>query len=353
MEYARYLSRLYLPGQWVALFFVYCLIGWIWESNYVSFKEKHWVNRGFMKGPCLPIYGVGGILMFIVGKPFGGNVVGAALACMFSADLMEYITGEAMERMFRVRYWDYSDQKFNLNGHICLSSTICWGVMSFLVIRYVQPFLGSLIVRIPYPILERVDFAVIAVAAGDFATSFKAAIDLRNLLIKTEAAYKRLNELQKELTERAAETVVEMKDRTVDTVVGVKDRTVDTVVGVKDRVVDTVVEVKDSAAETVVGMKDRTVETVVEMKDRTVDTVASMKDRTVDTVTSMKDRTADALSETREKIAQLQSSMKYGYTDSIGGLLKRNPDAVVRSNEGRLRRVTESLKEHFEHMDEA
>lgn len=32
------------------LFFVYCFVGWLWESCYVSVKQRRWVNRGFLRG---------------------------------------------------------------------------------------------------------------------------------------------------------------------------------------------------------------------------------------------------------------------------------------------------------------
>ena len=53
----------YTPGQWALLFFFYCFCGWVWESCYVSAKQRHWVNRGFLHGPLLPIYGSGAIII--------------------------------------------------------------------------------------------------------------------------------------------------------------------------------------------------------------------------------------------------------------------------------------------------
>ena len=60
----------YTIVQWLFFFYFYCFFGWCFESAYVSIKEKHFVNRGFMKGPFLPLYGSGAIMMLVVSKPF-------------------------------------------------------------------------------------------------------------------------------------------------------------------------------------------------------------------------------------------------------------------------------------------
>lgn len=51
--------------QWVLFFFCYCLIGWIWECFYVSVRKREWVNRGFLHGPVLPIYGSGALIVLL------------------------------------------------------------------------------------------------------------------------------------------------------------------------------------------------------------------------------------------------------------------------------------------------
>ena len=61
--------------QWLAFFIIYCFIGWCWESSFVSVKKKKWVNRGFMHGPLLPIYGSGAVLILFVSLPFKAHPV--------------------------------------------------------------------------------------------------------------------------------------------------------------------------------------------------------------------------------------------------------------------------------------
>ena len=117
----------YTVVQWLFFFYFYCFFGWCFESTYVSLKSKRPVNRGFMRGPFLPLYGSGGIMMLLVSRPFQDNLVMVFIAGCVGATVLEYVTGVVMEALFKVRYWDYSNQKFNFQGHICLSSSQAGG----------------------------------------------------------------------------------------------------------------------------------------------------------------------------------------------------------------------------------
>ena len=99
----------YSLSQWLFLFYFYCFLGWCVESTHVSIRQKppHWVNRGFMRGPFLPLYGSGAIMMLVVSAPFQHNLFLTYVAGCIGATILEYITGVTMEGLFKVRYWDY------------------------------------------------------------------------------------------------------------------------------------------------------------------------------------------------------------------------------------------------------
>ena len=105
----------YTTQQWLLYFYVYCFLGWIFESCYVSFRKKQWVNRGFLHGPFLPIYGSGAVMMLFVSEPFKDNLILTYFAGVVGATLLELVTGAAMEALLKVRYWDYSNQKIYLS----------------------------------------------------------------------------------------------------------------------------------------------------------------------------------------------------------------------------------------------
>lgn len=92
----------YTPGQWALLFFFYCFCGWVWESCYVSAKQRHWVNRGFLHGPLLPIYGSGAIIILFATLPVADNFWLVYFLGMLAATALEYVVGAVMEQLFKV-----------------------------------------------------------------------------------------------------------------------------------------------------------------------------------------------------------------------------------------------------------
>ena len=196
--------HVYTAGQWVLLFFFYCLCGWVWESCYVSARQRRWVNRGFLHGPLLPIYGSGAIIILFATLPVADSLPLIWLFGMLAATALEYVTGDVMERIFKVRYWDYSGQKFNLNGHICLTSSIAWGFFSILLVRFVHPPIGRLLARVPALFVDPLAFGLTILFTVDVVRSVQAALDLRKVLTKLTEENEDLRRLAKRAEVAAA-----------------------------------------------------------------------------------------------------------------------------------------------------
>ncbi len=185
--------------QWLFFFYFYCFVGWCIESTYVSIHQKRLVNRGFMRGPFLPLYGSGGIMMLVVSMPFQEHLILVYIAGCIGATILEYVTGATMEALFKVRYWDYSDKKFNFQGHICLGTSLAWGLLTILMTRLVHKPVEHLILMIPATMLTIATLLLTVGIACDFALSFKAAMDLRDVLVMMEKAKEELVHIQKRL----------------------------------------------------------------------------------------------------------------------------------------------------------
>ncbi len=184
--------------EWLSFFYFYCIFGWCFESTYVSFKERHLMNRGFLKGPWLPLYGSGAILVLWLTLPFQETPVLVYVVGALGATVLEYVTGETMVRLFRVRYWDYSSQKLQYRGHICLSSTIAWGFLSLLMVYVVHKPVEQFIFWMHEEAVAVLTFGITVCMVHDFSSAFREAMDLRAMLIQAE-------QLCAELEQRAAE----------------------------------------------------------------------------------------------------------------------------------------------------
>ena len=196
--------HVYSAGQWVLLFFFYCFCGWVWESCYVSVCQRRWVNRGFLRGPLLPIYGSGAIIILFATLPVAGNLWLVWLLGMLAATALEYVTGAVMEALFKVRYWDYSKQKFNLNGYICLSSSIAWGFFSILLVKFIHPPIARLLADVPSWLVDPLALVLTAVFTVDVVQSVQAALDLKEMLSKLTEENEELRRLAKRAEVAAA-----------------------------------------------------------------------------------------------------------------------------------------------------
>lgn len=185
--------------QWLLFFFIYCFLGWVWESCYVSAKNREWINRGFLHGPMLPIYGSGAIIVLLCTIGVRDQIVLTFLFGMIGATILEYVTGACMERLFRVRYWDYSHMPLNLKGYICLPVSLGWGVFSVLLMRVIHVPIENLVLQIPERIAEVVSVVCSSAFAVDFTLSFSEAMDLRDMLIRLSDSNEKIQRLQKRL----------------------------------------------------------------------------------------------------------------------------------------------------------
>lgn len=205
----------YEPQQWLLFFFFYCFCGWIWESCYVSVCKRRWVNRGFMHGPFLPLYGSGAIAILFLALPVRDNLFMIFILGMIGATILEFFTGIAMEKLFHMRYWDYTNMPLNLRGYISLPSSLLWGAFSIFLVRVVHRPVEHMILSLPNLVANVAAFVLTIVVVYDFALSFSEAMDLREVLAKATENAERIRELEKNLGKRL--------EKRVDVVVAVLD----------------------------------------------------------------------------------------------------------------------------------
>lgn len=204
---------IYTFSTWLFFFYFYCFLGWIWETCYVSVLKAKWVNRGFMRGPFLPIYGSGAIVVLIFTLPFRANAGLVFVAGMVSATVLEYFTGAAMERLFHVRYWDYSSQRLNLNGYICVTSSLAWGVFSVILTLYGHTPVERLVSRMSTNVLEVIVFVLTVYISIDMAESIREAINLKEVLLSLEENNEDFRRLQKHIEVASAFYGSELRER--------------------------------------------------------------------------------------------------------------------------------------------
>ena len=165
------------------LFIIYSITGWIIEVIATYPDTKCFVNRGFLIGPYCPIYGNCAIAMIFLLHNVTNPILLFVLSILICS-VGEYVTSYAMEKIFHARWWDYSKNKFNLNGRICLVNSLAFGVLGFLLIKFVNPFVVGLITKLSPIMINVLFYTMLTLFIIDNVISFKVIFKIKNMSIK-------------------------------------------------------------------------------------------------------------------------------------------------------------------------
>ncbi len=134
---------------YVWLFFLTAVFGWLWEGFLYLFKDEMYVNRGFLTGPWLPIYGIGAVMLELLFHRWRDHPVLIFLLSMLLCTVLEYAAGWYLESTWRIKWWDYSGMPVNLHGRICLLSSLLFGLGGMVLVWVISPLFYSLYRKIP------------------------------------------------------------------------------------------------------------------------------------------------------------------------------------------------------------
>ena len=161
------------------MFFIYSFTGWVIEVIYYGLTEGKFINRGFLAGPLCPVYGLGFYAAIWIFEPLNDSFFiiffGMATACT----LVELIAGVILYHTFHMRWWDYSDYKFNFRGYICLRFYVYWGIAASLGIYVLHPAVKWLIAHINYPVRIGILILFTVVLVADLVTTIITIVGFR------------------------------------------------------------------------------------------------------------------------------------------------------------------------------
>lgn len=147
------------------LFFLYSFTGWILEVIQAAFNQKRFVNRGFINSPLCISYGIGAVIITINTHEMTGLWI--FLVAMIDATVIEWFGGHFIEHFYHERWWDYSENKWNLDGYICVSHSIFWGILGYLGVRFANPFIFTIYKMIPDLIRHVIIFTLLTILIID------------------------------------------------------------------------------------------------------------------------------------------------------------------------------------------
>ncbi len=191
--------------------FIYSFLGWVWESCYVSVKEKKLVNRGFVTGPVCTIYGFGAVSVYLILKPVSGNLLLLYLGGVVVPTILEYLTAVLMENIFHTSWWDYSRNKYNFQGRICLGASLGWGIFSIILFYGFHPIVERIVSLYSVSVGKILVGAASLVYAVDFGMSFMNAMQIGEKLRNMDAVIDELSEYIQ--SSRLFRSTEELKER--------------------------------------------------------------------------------------------------------------------------------------------
>ena len=197
----------------LAFFLIYSCLGWCLEVVYAAATTGQLVNRGFLNGPVCPIYGFGMILVLFFLTPLEGNLLLLYLGGVLLPSALELVGGWVLYKLYRTRWWDYSDRPFNIGGYICLEFSLLWGVGALLMIKAVHPAIAALVDIVP-PLVGFILMCLLyAVYAADVVATGISASDLARELDALEKVADSMHAVSDAMTEILGTTALDMDQK--------------------------------------------------------------------------------------------------------------------------------------------
>ncbi len=329
--------------QWLAFFYIYCFFGWIFESTYVSLKQRHFVNRGFLRIPMLPLYGSGAVMMLWVSLPFKNNLFLVYISGVIAATALEYVTGYMMEQLFKIRYWDYSNQKFQIHGYICLSSSIAWGFLTILMTEVIHEPIARIVLDFNPNILLFCVFAVTVLFTADAYESTKEALALGKSLEAMTKLKAEMEDLQARiaaLKEEAAEHVSAVREETTERLVVSLLETADKLAAAREGTAERLATAKEETAEILAAAKEETAEKLAAAKEVSVERLAAAKEVSAEKLAAAKEVSAEKLAAAKEVSAEKLAAAKEVSVERLAAVRESTREKLALLT-GQLEEVTQ------------
>lgn len=199
-------------------FFIYAFLGWCTEVSFFAVRKGKFVNRGFLNGPVCPIYGEGITLIIILLTPLQDNLLVLFAGSVIVTSALEYVTGWALEKIFHTRWWDYSENKFNLGGYICLQFSLAWGLAATFVMKIIQPMVAGFVDGFPKIIGIPLLIFFAAVIIVDAVATVAAVRNMQKSLRLITSMAAEVHGFSDMLGEKVYGTAISVKEQTEETV---------------------------------------------------------------------------------------------------------------------------------------
>ena len=198
----------------LVFFFIYAFLGWCVEVSFVAITRGKVVNRGFLNGPVCPIYGVGMVGILYALEPLKDNAIVLFIGGVVICSALELFTGWVLDKIFHMRWWDYSENRFNIGGYICLEFSIMWGLGSMIMVNMIHPMIYGVVSKIPLMVIY-VLLVIFAIAfIIDIIVTVKEIVGFKKSLGQLEKIADGLKDIGDQLKDVVGNSAITVSEKT-------------------------------------------------------------------------------------------------------------------------------------------
>lgn len=195
-----------------AFWLIYSFFGFITETLYTSILNHSFQDRGFLTLPLIPIYGFGAMIALYLLKPFTYKPVLLFVLSIVITSSLEYVTSYVMDKVFHMRWWDYSDKKFNIKGRVCLRNSFLFGVLSLALVYFIHPKMETWVVQIDANVLSQVTTMMMVLVSFDFIHSILFSLKFSSVFRNLQSTKENYPSSRMDSLEKIESIVSELKD---------------------------------------------------------------------------------------------------------------------------------------------
>ncbi len=255
---------MYTLYDFLWLFMIYSFLGWCVEVSFIALTQGRLLNRGFLNGPLCPIYGFGMIGVLTLLEPVSGNLLILFLGGMLVCTALECFVGWALDKIFHMRWWDYTDKPLNFHGYICLSYSVMWGLGSVFVVRIIHPIIIGLVDLLPEK-YGLIPLSIIYIAfVVDIIVTVKTMIGITRRLGELDKIAESLNKMGDEVSQLVGTAMIDTSEKISES----RERIAENSKEFSERITESSKEFSERIAENSKELTERITESSKEFNER-------------------------------------------------------------------------------------
>lgn len=204
---------MYSIYQLLFFFFIYAVFGWCLEVIYEAVDQGKFINRGFLNGPYCPIYGFGVIIVVWFLNPIKENFLVLYIGSVLLTSALEFVTGFVLEKIFHQKWWDYTEEHFNIMGYVCLKFSLLWGVACLIVVKMIHPMIERFVNWIPHTLGVILLIVLFIGFASDIIMTVLGIMHIKKRIRLLENISEEMRKISDHSGERLYDAVAEIREK--------------------------------------------------------------------------------------------------------------------------------------------